>query len=164
MLNGNVFAYNHSTAPFWSAFPLPTDAAGDAVLHGNYPYMNLFEGNVVQNVVIDDSHGINGPNNMFFRNRAELYGIFMGTTPPSDHQNFIGNQVTDTTLGAARTIQLAGHGPFRLRQPGQRRCVLPAGTTEPTDATLFSYVFPSSTRRYPVCRRSATTTGWRPIH
>ncbi|MBK8615267.1 MAG: T9SS type A sorting domain-containing protein [Flavobacteriales bacterium] len=140
--NGNVFAYNHSTEPFWSAFPLPNDAAGDLVLHGNYPYMNLFEGNVVQNIVIDDSHGINGPNNLFFRNRAELYGIFMNTAPPSDHQTFIGNQVTDTTSSLLGLYSLQGTGHFTYGNQ-IKGVVLPAGSTEPTDATLFSYVFPS---------------------
>lgn len=140
--NGNVFAYNHSTAPFWSAFPLPSDAAGDLVLHGNYPYMNLFEGNVVQNVVVDNSHGINGPNNMFFRNRAELYGIFMNTAPPSDHQAFIGNQVTDTTSALLGMYSLQGTGHFTYGNQ-IKGVVLPGGTTEPSDATLFSYAFPS---------------------
>jgi hypothetical protein len=95
--NGNVFAYNYSTNPFWSESVLPANSAGDAVLHGNYPYMNLFEGNVVQNIIIDNSHDINGPYNTFYRNRAELYGIFMNTGPASDAQNFIGNQVSNTT-------------------------------------------------------------------
>ena len=140
--NGNVFAYNHSTAAFWSAFPFPSNAAGDVVLHGNYPYMNLFEGNVVQNIVIDNSHGINGPNNMFFRNRAELYGIFMNTAPPSDHQAFIGNQVTDTTSALLGLYILQGTGHFTYGDQ-IKGVVLPAGSTEPSDASLFGYAFPS---------------------
>ncbi|MBL8000522.1 MAG: hypothetical protein JNL05_01055 [Flavobacteriales bacterium] len=139
--NGNVFAYNHSTAPFWSAFPLPSDAAGDLVLHGNYPYMNLFEGNVVQNIVIDDSHGINGPNNTFFRNRAELYGIVMNAAPPSDHQTFIGNQVTDTTSALLGLYLLQGIDHFEYGNQ-IKGTVLPVGTTEPTMASLFNYPFP----------------------
>lgn len=95
--NGNVFAYNFSTDPFWtSSSPLiPSDAAGDLVLHGNYPYANLFEQNSGQNIVIDNSHGANGPFNTFFRNRASLFGIFFsdGTSPS---QNLVGNEIPNT--------------------------------------------------------------------
>ncbi len=93
--NGNVIAYNYSVDPFWTGTNLPDDAAGDLVLHGNYPFANLFEGNVVQNIVIDDSHGQNGPLNTFFRNRAEKYGIVMNFGIPTDQQNFIGNEITN---------------------------------------------------------------------
>ena len=69
--NGNVISYNYSRDPYWTGTILPPDAAGELVLHGNYPYSNLFEGNIVQNVAIDDSHGFQGPNNTFLR-RIEL--------------------------------------------------------------------------------------------
>lgn len=140
--NGNVFAYNRSVDPFWSAFPYPSNAAGDLVLHGNYPYMNLFEGNVVQNIVIDDSHHINGPHNTFFRNRAELYGIFMNTAPASNDQNFIGNQVTNTgsALLGLYSLQGTGHFTFGNQVKGT---IQPLGTVEPDSASLFGYAFPS---------------------
>ncbi len=93
--NGNVFAFNYSIEPYWTQVSLPSNSAGDLVLHGNYPYANLFESNVVQNIVIDNSHGINGPRNTIFRNRAESYGIFMNVSPPSDSQTFVGNEITD---------------------------------------------------------------------
>ena len=93
--NGNVLSYNFSQQPFWTDVSLPSNSAGDLVLHGNYPYANLLEGNVVQNIVIDDSHAQNGPLNTFFRNRADLYGIFMNNGMPTDQQNFIGNEVTN---------------------------------------------------------------------
>lgn len=89
--NGNVYAYNYSKDAYWEESP--NNAAGDIVLHGNYVYANLFEGNIVQNIVIDHSHGINGPYNTFLRNRAELYGIFMNNSPASNSQNFIGNEI-----------------------------------------------------------------------
>ncbi|MEM7372780.1 MAG: T9SS type A sorting domain-containing protein [Bacteroidota bacterium] len=91
--NGNVLAYNYSTNPYWTGVSLPANSAGDLVLHGNYPYANLLEGNVVQNIVIDNSHGINGPHNTFYRNRAELYGLFMNSDPASNGQNFLGNEI-----------------------------------------------------------------------
>lgn len=94
--NGNVYGYNYSINPYWAEQSLPSNSAGDMVLHGNYPYSNLFEGNIGQNIVIDNSHGINGPNNTFFRNRAELYGIFMNNSPASNDQNFIGNEITNS--------------------------------------------------------------------
>ncbi len=96
--NGNVLSYNYSIKPYWEDVSLPDDSAGDLVLHGNYPYLNLFEGNIVQNIVIDDSHGINGPGNMFYRNRAEHYGIFMNDDMPTDGQSFIGNETTTSNF------------------------------------------------------------------
>ena len=92
--NGNVISYNYSKDPYWTDVSLPANSAGDLVLHGNYPYANLFEGNVVQNIIIDDSHGQNGKYNTFYRNRAELYGIFMNAGTNS--QNYIGNEVTNS--------------------------------------------------------------------
>lgn len=107
--NGNVFAYNYSHSPFWDS--TPSNSAGDAVLHGNYVYTNLFEQNVCQNIVIDNSHGPNGPFNTFFRNRAERYGIFFSSTNSPD-QNFLGNEITNTSLPYSfvnYTIQGGGH-------------------------------------------------------
>jgi hypothetical protein len=95
-VNGNVISYNYSINPFWQETSLPSDAAGDLVLHGNYPYLNLFEGNIVQNIVIDNSHGFNGPLNTYFRNKAEKYGLFMNDASVSAGQNFIGNEITST--------------------------------------------------------------------
>ena len=93
--NGNVFAFNYSIDPFWTS--TPSDSAGDIVLHGNYPYLNLFEQNIVQNIVIDNSHGPNGMYNTFLRNRAENYGIFFSASN-SPGQNFIGNEITSTSF------------------------------------------------------------------
>lgn len=109
--NGNVLAYNYSLDPFWEGTVLPSNSAGDAVLHGNYPFANLFEGNIIQQMVIDDSHGINGPHNIFFRNRAELYGLFMNNSPPSDSQVFVGNEITNTQFFLGNYL-LFGQGHF----------------------------------------------------
>jgi hypothetical protein len=139
--NGNVLAYNYSTNPYWTGTSLPSNSAGDLVLHGNYVYMNLFEGNVVQNIVIDNSHGINGPYNTFYRNRAELYGIFMNAAPASYSQNFIGNQVTNTSfLMGFYTLEGRNHFEFGNTKQGR---VLPTGTQEPNDSTMFAYGFNS---------------------
>lgn len=93
--NGNVFAYNYSRDTYWEGTALPQNSAGDAVLHGNYVFANLFEGNICQNIVIDNSHGPNGPYNTFFRNRAELWGIFF-SSDNSPSQNFIANEIPNS--------------------------------------------------------------------
>lgn len=89
--NGNVFAYNYSFDPFRAE--IPTNAGGEISLHGHYAYANLFEGNIVQNIHIDQAWGPSGPYNTFFRNRAELYGIIMSSNS-ADTQNFVGNEIT----------------------------------------------------------------------
>ena len=91
--NGNVFSYNYSLQQ--KRTEIPSDAAGDIVLHGNYPYANLFEGNIAQNVGGDASHGRNGPANVFFRNRAMHYGIAF-TAGSSDSSIVMYNEVTAT--------------------------------------------------------------------
>jgi hypothetical protein len=95
--NGNVIAYNYSYDPYWTEGWFPAASAGDVVLHGNYPYANLFEGNIFQNLVIDNSHGINGPYNTFFRNRIENYGIVMNGNS-GDNMHFIANEITGSGL------------------------------------------------------------------
>ena len=138
--NGNVFAYNYSTEPHWEETVLPANSAGDITLHGNYVYMNLFEGNVVQNIVIDNSHGINGPYNTFYRNRAELWGIFMNSSA-GNYQNFIGNQVTNTGLIPYGYYLLTG----TQYEYGNmvKGTVKPSESFEPIGTSLFGYNFGS---------------------
>lgn len=93
--NGNVFAYNYSRAPYSDVSP--NNASGDIVLHGNYAYANLFEQNICQNIVIDNSHGANGPYNTIFRNRAQLFGIIF-SSENSPKQNLLGNEITNNKL------------------------------------------------------------------
>lgn len=133
--NGNVFGYNYSIAPYWTEPSLPSNSAGDMVLHGNYPYANLFEGNIGQNIVIDDSHDKNGPYNTFFRNRAELYGIFMNNNPASDNQNFIGNEVTNSgfTLG---NYYMNGAGHFQHGN-NVKGTIYASGTTSLLDNSYY---------------------------
>jgi hypothetical protein len=107
--NGNVIFGNFSEDPYWTDVFLPSNSAGELVLHGNYPYANLFENNWVQNIVIDDSHGINGPYNAFLRNRATGYGIFMNFNPPTDSTHFIGNIVEGINGPGMYFIQGVGH-------------------------------------------------------
>lgn len=131
--NGNVYAYNYSQNAFWDE--LPSNAAGDLVLHGNYVYANLFEGNIVQNLVIDHSHGINGPYNTFLRNRAELYGIFMNNSPASDSQNFIGNEIPNTGfLLGLYAFEGVDHFKYGNNHRGETK---PEGTADLTDESYY---------------------------
>ena len=96
--NGNVFAYNYSLDPYRSEYP--HDAGGDMLLHGHYPFANLFEGNIGQSMIMDDTWGASGPYNTLFRNRAELYGIILfDQSVNSDEQNIVGNEVTNDDKG-----------------------------------------------------------------
>lgn len=135
--NGNVFAYNYSYDPFWSEGVLPANSAGDMVLHGNYPFLNLFEHNICQNIVIDNSHGPNGPHNTFLRNRADSYGIFFSANN-SPNQNFLGNDVTNKNLPYSLVnyvISGTGHFIFGNNNKGN---IVPAGTNDLPDE---SYVY-----------------------
>lgn len=133
--NGNVFGYNYSIDPYWNEPPLPVNAAGDAVLHGNYPYLNLFEGNILQNIVVDNSHGINGPFNTFFRNAALLYGIYQNTNPATDSMNYIGNEITNNgPLMGNYSLTGTGHFEYGNNKLGT---LIPAGSFNLHEYSLY---------------------------
>lgn len=93
--NGNVISGNFSINPFWKEGILPANSAGELVLHGNYPFANLFEGNEVGNIVVDNSHGFNGPGNVFYRNKASVWGVFMNDGA-GNATHFVGNEIIGT--------------------------------------------------------------------
>lgn len=133
--NGNVFGYNYSFDPYWEDGFLPANSAGDAVLHGNYTYMNLFEGNTVQHMVVDASHGNNGPYNTFFRNRGELYGFFSDSGTPTDSMNVVGNVITNSGFPYGLfMLNGAGHYSYGNNHSGT---VTPASTSNLTTNTLY---------------------------
>jgi hypothetical protein len=133
--NGNVLAYNYSFNPFWTGVLSPSNSAGDMVLHGNYPFSNLFEGNICQNIVIDNSHAQNGPYNTFFRNRAELYGIVMNNTQVTDTVQFLGNECVNTGVGLGNYLLFGnGHNQFGNMI---KNVLTPAATNNITDKTLY---------------------------
>lgn len=133
--NGNVTSYNYSINPNWTGVLLPQNSAGDLVLHGNYPYANLFEGNIIQNIVIDDSHGSNGPHNTFLRNRTLLYGLTMNNSPASNSQNFISNEITNTGFLLGNfTISGTDHYQYGNNVRG---AINPSGTTNTTTNSLY---------------------------
>jgi hypothetical protein len=135
--NGNVFCYNRSIDPFWNeGFFFPSNSAGDMVLHGNYVFSNLFEQNDAQNMVIDNSHGANGPFNTFFRNRGSLFGIFFSDNT-SPNQNLVGNEIPNTSAPYSAvnyTIQGTGHFVYGNNNKGT---IVPAGTNLLTDASYY---------------------------
>lgn len=128
-VNGNILAYNYSHDPYWDSFP--SNSAGDLVLHGNYVFMNLMESNTVQNIAIDDSHGMNGPYNTFYRNRVELFGIIMAGV--SNDQNFIGNEITHNLFGFYNLLG-TGHYEYGNNDLGT---TIPAGTSSMGDTSLY---------------------------
>jgi len=71
--NSNVFTYNFSTEQIARYHSNECEEGtdypdSDICLHGRYPYANLFEHNEIEFIEADDTHGLNGPYNVFFRN------------------------------------------------------------------------------------------------
>lgn len=143
--NGNVFGYNYSLQPNRSE--PEADLSGDISLHGHYAFANLFEGNIVQNIIIDHFWGPSGPNNTFFRNRAELYGIMFFEYEDEDdglletsHQNFLGNEVTNTTPDFGNYI-LTGTNHFEYAN-NIKGDFLPIGTSLLEKQSLYFSAVP----------------------
>lgn len=138
--NGNVLAYNYSREPNRSEFP--ADYGADISMHGHFPYSNLFEGNIVQNIQLDQTWGPSGPYNTFFRNRAELYGILMTSgTVESNDQHFVGNEVTSTAPFTGNYI-LYGTGHIEYGNM-IRGALTPAGTSPLNDSSYYLQSRPS---------------------
>ena len=137
--NANVFSYNYSINPF-KTDTIPYDLSGDIVLHGNYPYLNLFEGNIVQNIIIDFAHGKNGPFNTFFRNRAELYGFFISPFA-GDSMNIVGTEITNTGFQKGNYL-LHGNGHFEFGN-NKNDTIIPASTATFTEASLLYNTTPT---------------------
>lgn len=87
--NSNVFGYNYSLNQFWDIST--TNLPADISLHGHYPLMNLFEGNIVQEPTSADYWGPSGPGNTFFRNRVEYDDLSIKDA--SHLQNVVGNEL-----------------------------------------------------------------------
>lgn len=132
--NGNVFAYNYSREPHRSE-PV-NDYSGDISVHGHYAYANLFEENIVQNIIIDHYWGPGGPLNTFFRNRTELYGLIMTTNSELEttHQNFVGNEITNNFPFGFYTITGQDHFEYGNNDGGN---VTPSGTSNLEDESYY---------------------------
>jgi hypothetical protein len=133
--NGNIFAYNYSVDPYRSE--LIHDFSGDISLHGHYAFSNLFEGNIVQNIITDHFWGPSGPWNTFFRNRSELYGIIMTSSSlvETSSQNYIGNEVTASNYPYGQYI-LSGEDQFQYSN-NINGTIIPPGTEFLNDESYF---------------------------
>lgn len=141
--SGNIVGYNYSQDAYWTGVFSPSDFSGDIVMHGNYPFLNLIEGNIIQNLVIDNSHGINGPGNVFLRNRIENAGIFMNCSPATDFQAFIGNEITGTGTSSNGLIpfpkglySLCGRGHYEYAN-NQNGKMIPASVDNLVSSLYF---------------------------
>jgi len=133
--NGNVFAYNYSIEPVRTE-PI-SDLSGDISLHGHYAFSNLFEGNIIQNIIIDHYWGPSGPFNTLFRNRAELYGILMTTNEEmeTEYQNFVGNETTNfLPFYGQYVLTGANHFEYGNNILGN---TIPSGTSDLTDSSYY---------------------------
>ncbi len=101
---GHVFAYNYSRDQKWQ---FPTTPATDMAIHGHFPNMNLFEGNIVEYARNSDYWGPSGPGNVFYRNRVELYN--MTVEDYSHNQSLVGNEI----LNGAIIIQAGINNTWR---------------------------------------------------
>jgi hypothetical protein len=93
--NGNVYGYNYSINNVQGTGETNLNSGWippDISIHGHYSFMNLFEGNDVQEIGIGDYWGPSGPGNTYFRNRVTGEGIFF--YDHSHFQNLIGNLTT----------------------------------------------------------------------
>jgi len=90
--NGNVYGYNYSIRPVQGEGETNLNEGWvppDISIHGHYPFMNLFEGNEVEEIGIGDWWGPAGPGNTYFRNRVNGDGIIYYDA--SHRQNVVGN-------------------------------------------------------------------------
>jgi hypothetical protein len=124
-VNGCVFGYNYAQRNY-------SDDGWDKTyisVHGHYPYMNLFEGNIIGMVGMADYWGASGPGNTLFRNRVlgtdkhEDFGPYRGIMVDdySHKQNIIGNELigsqtqitfdgyTDSAQGTSRQVLVHGN-------------------------------------------------------
>lgn len=99
--NGNVYGYNFSTQR--ASDPVSGLPQADISVHGNYVFMNLFEGNVLEDADVPDWYWPAGPGNTLFRNRIVNSGTAIDVG--SNNQNFLGNVLTSGTIKTASALQ-----------------------------------------------------------
>ncbi len=93
---GCVFGYNYSINPVQGEGETNLNEGWDPPdisLHGHYARMNLFEGNIVQEIGIGDYWGPMGPGNTFLRNIVKGPGVYL--YDHSHYQNLVGNTISD---------------------------------------------------------------------
>ncbi|MDO9538228.1 MAG: right-handed parallel beta-helix repeat-containing protein, partial [Thermoplasmata archaeon] len=136
--NGNVLGYNYSRNAKRTEFP--SDFASDITFHGNRPYANLAEGNIVCAIQIDNSHGQGaGLYNTIFRNAATTCGLMvMSTSPKSDNQNIVGNDVLWTSFIGNYSITGSNHFIYGNRyQKSSSYTLSPVNTSKLSDYSYY---------------------------
>lgn len=104
--SGNVFGYNYSfdrvqgsdTNNLNEGWTPP-----DISIHGHWSYMNLFEGNVSQEIHSADFWGPSGPGTTFFRNMLEA-SEGVAVDDYSVDQNFVGNELLNGLFDIDETV------------------------------------------------------------
>lgn len=105
--NGNVLAYNFSTNR--ALDPVYGTPQADISVHGNWVYMNLFEGNVVEDADVPDWYFPAGPGNVLFRNRIVNRGIAIEVA--SDGECLVGNELPSGCIAVDSAVrELLLHG------------------------------------------------------
>lgn len=153
--NGNALCYNASQNPRWTEFP--NDAAGDVVWHGNWVYANLAEGNSVAHIVLDNSHGANGWHNMILRNHAREYGLFMGSSPPTDSTCVMGNVISNTSF-IKGLFTVGGSGLLSIGNRVKGRLTPSNDTTSVPESFAYASL-PEYFQRDPIPARTRQTSG-----
>jgi hypothetical protein len=105
--SGNVYVYNYANNMDDPAYtransPGQLDQATISI-HGHYCNMNLFEGNIVEEIECTDAFGSAGPGNTFLRNRIVAQGVSITNT--SNDENIIGNELPS---GGSNVIYYSG--------------------------------------------------------
>lgn len=109
--NGNVLGYNYSINNVQGDGETNLNNGWippDFSLHGHYPYMNLFEGNEIEEIGIGDFWGPAGIGNTFFRNKINGQGILYYDN--SNYQNVIGNVTTVLETSSGNSQFKLEHG------------------------------------------------------
>ena len=109
--SGNVFGYNYSLNPIQGSGEINLNQGWippDVSIHGHYPYMNLFEGNYVNEIGIGDYWGPAGRGNTYFRNRVIGKGITYHDY--SHYQNLLGNVSTTIDNSDGTSEYMLEHG------------------------------------------------------
>lgn len=119
--NGNVYGYNFSTQR--ALDPVRGTPQPDISVHGNYVFMNLFEGNVVEDADMPDWYWPAGPGNTLLRNR--IVNTRTAIDIGSDLQNVLGNVLPNGVITESASLQgvidygnLLQGEPTTLRWPG----------------------------------------------
>lgn len=98
--SGNVFGYNYSFDRVQGSDTNNLNVGWtppDISIHGHWSYMNLFEGNISQEIHSADFWGPSGPGTTFFRNRLEAAeGVTIDDS--SVDQNVVGNELMTGTF------------------------------------------------------------------